>query len=155
MQVANPIKEKGTDAEVSAAAFFRGHGLSYPRASLSGKNDLLDLSGTRPHGLLIGVKGRGKPQPRPDGTIPDRMYEAVGQSEEALGRLPLREREYVMPVQLIQNPRFPVRRWYAVTRADWLVGHAKWVAGLTDRIGYLEQLLDNAGVDPQLYRKAS
>jgi hypothetical protein len=113
----NVPKETGTAWERRVVDFAAGMGLPWDRAPLRGTADLLDVQGCVPMGWLVGAKAKRM------GSDPgDRLSEAMNEARTAWERLG-RPSE-VVPVQVVQRPRYGVSRAFTVMEyADflWLV----------------------------------
>lgn len=106
------------------AAEARAHGLSWERRLRGGDHDdLLDIDGPLPMGLLIGGKALSR-----TGNLADRLSDSMLQCDRAmvnLSKLYPALVDDVVPFQIVQRQGFTVGDAYAVTKYRHILRHWK------------------------------
>lgn len=118
-------KRAGRAWESAIVAHANENGMTWDKAPLRGRRDLLDVTGCLPGGWLVGAKAKAR------GTsAAARLTDAMDQAARALEHLPASARSLgftapdvadVIPWQIIQRPGADVGRAYAVTEYDHML----------------------------------
>lgn len=105
----NTPRETGTAWERRVADYAAAKGLPWDRAPLRGTADLLDIQGSLVMGWLVGCKAKRKGSG-------DRLSEAMTEARKAWVRAG--SEPWVIPVQIIQRPGYPVGKSFTVMETD-------------------------------------